>query len=632
MMYDVIRNNMIDIAEIKNYILPMVTLKYINENSDHEFSIPMNAKWERVTSNGLDFGKRMNMAFQELEEANPSLNGVFTLIDFTCIDSMSLFKVADSILNRYSFDSSEIATKFVDYLWDISIDREGFKGGEITTPRFISKLMVQLLSTLSGTIYDGTSGINGSLIEAHNFATEHGGNIALFGQEVNPQTRALGIMNLILHGLYSEHDHVSLGNTILEPKWIEEDGQLKKFDGILTAPPFSISRWGYEAAEKDPYGRFRYGIPNKSKGDMAFILHALASLKQDGKAVIVTPPGVLFRGGSEGKIREALIREGFIEAVIGLPANLFSGTGIPVAVLVLNKNKSRSLKGKVLIINAEEEYEKCSRVQNVLRDSDIDKIVDTYQQTKEVEQYSRIVDIDEMINNDWSLQPVRYLEKVEVVTKIGKIEINRKDYENSELVMLNELADISRGYGGVKEETELKEFSHYLVNLSDVQNGTIQTEGLTKVNIDEKKAGDYELQPGDVLLSSRGTALKIIVISKSDIENKPLVYSQNFLRIRANPNLCNPYFIKVFLESPIGQYYLEMYQKGTTVTVLSHKDVGLIPFPKLPLQKQHEVAKYMKIADQSYREAVEQARRKNEENYLEGCRMMGISDSFQIIS
>lgn len=124
---------------------------------------------------------------------------------------------------------------------------------------------------------------------------------------------------------------------------------------------------------------------------MAFVLHALSSLKQDGKAVIIMPPGVLFRGGSEGKIREALICEGFIEAVIGLPANLFSGTGIPVAALVLNKSKPNSLKDKVLIINAEEGFEKSSRVKNVLRDSDIEKIVDTYHHHKEVEQYSRIL-------------------------------------------------------------------------------------------------------------------------------------------------------------------------------------------------------------------------------------------------
>lgn len=164
-----------------------------------------------------------------------------------------------------------------------------------------------------------------------------------------------------------------------------------------------------------------------------------------------------------------------------------------------------------------------------------------------------------MMKNDWSLQPVRYLEKVEVITKIGKMEINRKAYEQSELVMLNELADISRGYGGLKEEVDSKKFSHYLVNLSDVQDGIIQTEGLIEVNIDEKKAGDYELQPGDILLSSRGTALKIIVISQSDIWNKPLIFSQNFLRIRVNPNVCNPYFVKAFLESPIGHNVSERY-------------------------------------------------------------------------
>lgn len=492
MMYDILRDSM-DTVNIKNYVIPMMTLKYISENSDHDYLIPMNSQWERVTSNGLEYGKRMNMAFQELEEVNPSLNGVFTLTDFTRVfDQMSLFKVADSILNRYSFakkspDGGGMAIEFIDRLWEILVDREGVKGGEFVSPLCISRLMAQLINIFSGTIYDGASGINGSLIEAHNLAVQHGGDVSLFGQEVNPQTRSLGIMNLILHGLYSEHTHVYLGNTIKDPKWIEEDGQLQKFDSILTAPPFALSRWGYETAEKDPYGRFKYGIPSKSNGDMAFVLHSLASLKPDGKAVIIIPPGVLFRGGSEGKIREALIRESFIEAVIGLPANLFPGTGIAVAALVLNKNKPHSLKDKILIINAEEGFEKSSRVQNVLRDSDIEKIVDTYHHHKEVEQYSRVVDIYEIMENDWSLLPVRYLERVEVVTKIGKIEINRKAYEQSELVMLNELADVARGYGPVKEVAEGEDFSHYLVNLSDVQDGYIQT--LSRVNVYEKNRG-----------------------------------------------------------------------------------------------------------------------------------------------
>jgi type I restriction enzyme M protein len=637
MIYEILRATM-NVSDVKNVVIPMMTLKYIGENDGHGFVIPESAEWNRVSSVGTQFGKRLYEAFQAFEEANTTLKGVFTNTHFMVNDQLSLFKVADSVLNRFSFriedqpdpnPFSGTIAQFVDRFWEFSISREGTRGGEISTPKEISMLMARLLGITDGDVYDGSSGICDSLIKAYQFAVQNGGHVSLYGQEISQQARALGVMNIILHGLSSEHAHIALGNTITNPKWIEENGQLKQFTGIITNPPFGLSNWGYEAAEKDPYGRFRYGIPGKSFGDMAFVLHALASLKPEGKAVIVVPHGVLFRGAGEGKIREALLREDFIEAVIGLPANLYLGTGIPVALLILNKKKPDSLKGKVLIINAEADFEKQSRIQNVLRDSDIDKIVDTYLLQKEIEQYSRLVAIDEIADQEYNLLPLRYFERAEITTTLGRVEINRKKYEQLQLVKLKDIAEISRGYGLAKEG-DGEEFTHYLVNLSDVQDGEINPEGLTRVTLDLRKARDYELNPGDILLSSRGTALKVTVVRESDLRDKPLVSSQNFLRIRVNAT-SDPGFVKAFLESPLGQYYLEAFQKGTTVTVLSHKDVGEIPIPLPPLQKQQQIAEQMRRADQAYQEAVRAAKREHEQDYLEGYRMMGIADSFTLV-
>jgi type I restriction enzyme M protein len=642
-VYDILRTALRP-YEVKNVLLPMVTLKFFSENEDHGFLVPDESKWDRVTSTGIDFGERLLSAFRQLEKANPSLSGVFVEIMQHSIprDHLSLFKVADSVLNRGSFKSESLhdpdlltgtMAQYAEQLWNSILSREGVEGGEASSPRSVSVLLPRLLDKRQGSVYDGVSGNNDFLIEAYRYADKKGGSVNLHGQEINSQTRAFGIMNLILHGLYPDKAHIQLGHTITEPKWVEPGGQIMQFDGVLMNAPFGIGNWGYDYAEKDPYGRFRFGIPPKSSADMAFVLHALASTKKGGKAVVVVPHGALIRGASEGRIRAELIQADLIESVISLPSNLFIGTAIPVAVLVLNKDKSENLKDKVLVINAEEGFDKPKRNQKVLREIDIQKIVSTYMHVEEIEQYSRIVSISELAENEWNLHPLRYFEKAEVNTKIGKVEINRKQYEQADTpkVMLKDIADISRGFTPSKEETETEEDSHYLVNLSDVQEGKITPDALTGVKIDSKRAKEYELEPGDVLLSSRGTVLKVVVISENDVNDKPLIFSQNFIRIRVSELQCDPYFIKAFLESPMGQYYLEAYQKGTTVTVLSHKDVASIYIPLAPFVRQREIAAKMIKSEQAYEEAIRKAMKEQEDNYLKIYELMGMSESFKRI-
>jgi len=629
------------ITEIRNYLHPMLTYKLLCENTNHSFNISKSHSWEKITSNGIDFGKKLQKAFQQLENLNDSLKDVFTIFNFDSIeDDLSLFKVADSVLNRHSFsrdlydDPSSLigtVTKYLEDLLEAFISREGAYGGESSSPRSITTLLPRLLDKTSGTICDHASGLNGFLIEANKYARLNKGEVELYGQEINPQTRALGIMNLIIHEMYPEVADVKLGNTITNPQLKDDDGQLMKFDGILSSPPFALSNWGYEEAEKDVYGRFRYGLPSRSYGDMAFVLHSISTLKEDGKAVIVVPNGVLFRGASEGKIRASLIQENLIEAVIGLPANLFIGTGIPVAVLVINKNKLNAMKDRILFINAEDSYGKAMRNQNVMRESDIIDIVDAYQNYKQIEGYSRIVPINEIADNDWNLNPMRYLERAEVSSKIGNANINRKKYEQSELpkVLLGEIADVERGINPSKEESEESEATHYLVNLVNVQNDRIIAEGLKGITLSPRRARDYELEAGDILLSSRGTMPKMTVVTPEDIQEKPLVFSQNFLRIRASDRTkFEPHFIKAFLESPIGQYYLQAYQRGTTVTVLSHKDVASIKLPKLTVDQQREVAQMLLQADELYQKAMEEAKTKHEQSYSDSYHLMGISDTY----
>lgn len=628
-------------SEMRANLQPMLTFKLLCENTDHGFNIPNDHSWEKLTSNGLDFGIRLSKALQELERLNPSLKEVFTLSDFSLKrNDLNLYKVAEIFLNRHSYnrdsynDSSALTgevTQYLDSLLEVFISKEGAYGGEGSSPKSITTLLPQLLDVTRGTVCDHASGLNGFLIEAGKYAQLNHGQVNLYGQEINAQTRALGIMNLIIHGIYPQEADVKLGNTITAPQWKDEKGNLLKFDGVLTSPPFAVNNWGYEEAEKDIYGRFRFGLPSRAYGDMAFVLHSIATIKQDGKAVIVVPHGVLQRGASEAKIREKLIKEGLIEAVIGLPANLFIGTGIPVAILIINKNKPITMSDQILFINAEEGFKKAMRNQNELRDSDIEAIVKAYRNQSDIDGYSRVVPISEIAENGWSLLPLRYFEKTEVDTKIGKVSINRKKFEESNLlkVTLGDIAEIDRGLNYAKGDSDNIEATHCLVNLVDVQEGRIVRNELKKIALNSKKARDYELEPGDLLLSSRGTTLKMTVVTPEDIKEQPLVFSQNFLRIRVlEPTQYNSNFIKAFLESPIGQYYLEAYQRGTTVTVLSQKDVASIKLPMLTFDKQCDIAQLLFQSDEEYQAVIKQARKKYEERYNESYKLMGISDSY----
>lgn len=622
--------------QMKHYFVPMNTLIYLSDNNDHPFDIPFTARWENVTAHGIDIGNRLDQAFQEIESRNPSLKGVFTINEFKRINDTVLFKIAET-LKKYSFDRNQMTdsdpltgtfAQYIEKVFELFIQREGAYSGESSSPRDVGELLVQLLQVKNGTIYDGTAGMNDFLIEAYKNARDNGGEVRLFGQELNQQTWSLGKMNLILHGLYPEVAEISLGHTITNPSWKTDNQQLIQFDGIISNPPFGIGNWGHKEAMNDLYGRFRYGVPAKSTGDMAFVQHYIASLKGTGKAALIVPHGVLFRGATEGKIRAEIIKEDLIEAIIGLPGNLFYGTGIPVAVLILNKDKEDALRNKILMISAEGEFEK-GRVKNTLRKMDIDKIVKTYANLKEIDDYSRLVDVTDIANNDWNLSPVRYFDKVEIETEIGTVRFHKDRYEQLTRTNLGNIAEVKRGLNVVKNDSEEMSPSHYVINLSDVdKNGTILFENLNGVNLNAKKAKEYELLPGDVLVSSRGTTLKVTVISNTDV---PLVFSSNFARIRIyDPQYFSPEFIRIFLDGPVGQYYVNAFQTGSVVTVLSTKDIEQISIPELPIELQQEVAKQILLSDKEYEETLAAAQRKKKEGYIKGYQLMGISDSFEI--
>ena len=298
------------------------------------------------------------------------------------------------------------------------------------------------------------------LIESAHYIAKNGGMLGeyidciLKGQEKNLGTWAVCKINMIVHN-FKDSD-IRKGDTLGSPKHII-NGELETFDRVIANPPFSLSNW-WEAAEvdiktdakgkpvtpdykslvSDEYGRFKYGIPPRSYGDLAFLQHMLSVLKQNGKMGIVLPHGVLFRGSSEGKIREALLQNDFIEAIIGLPEKLFYNTGIPASIIIINKSKPQELKNKVIIIDASKEYKE-GKNQNTLNPESISKTVIAYESKQDIEKFMRIVDLEESKENDYNLNIARYIDisseeviiNIEnVINKIADIEEKEKEIDS----------------------------------------------------------------------------------------------------------------------------------------------------------------------------------------------------------
>lgn len=565
---------------------------------------------EDVKNAGSAVKKTLLELYLALEKLEPSLTNVFVSNSFSMIDEKNLYKLV-VLFERYGLTKDEYQSEEMNVSFFNSLLKEFIneaKGFEFT-PDGLIQLMVESVKPLNGSVYDGTAGIANLLVQAYSNAENKNEKVTVFGQELNKELFVLGKLNLFLNQILPEQGNLHDGDTIREPKWVE-NGRVQQFDYVLMNYPFGVRDWGYEFAVNDPYGRFElYDIPSKAHGDYAFILHALASLKSTGKAALVVPFGTLVRGAAERKIRSILLKDDVIESIIALPSNLFVGTGVQVALLILNKNKPNEKKGKVQFINAEGDYER-TRTQKFLMPEHIDKIVDALVRFENVERYSRVVPIEEIEENQFDLNPSLYFVNIELETDFGKVLFNRKKYEEEtgNLVPIKEFAEVIRGVNlPSRRQIESAEGELYpVIQIRDVEDGEIQFEKIDKFPIQTRDIERVTAKPGDILVSSRGTQQKIAIVPE---HTEQVLVSSMFVIIRLTSDKVNPLYVKRILESPAGQYFFEVNQSGSVVTVLTPNDIKSIEIPLLSIDQQTEFISELKRADDIIRKAQEE--RKN---------------------
>lgn len=431
----------VDASDFKVYIFPLLFFKRISDVYDeefknaldesegdkdyanlpefHRFIIPEGCHWENVRETTSNVGLAIEKALRGIEQANQQfLYGIFGDAQWSNKNKLSDRLMIDLIehFSQYNLCNSNVDSDLLgnsyEYLIKHFADLTNKKAGEFYTPRSVVHLLGLILDPHEGeTIYDPACGTGGMLLESVNHLKEKNEDyrtLKLFGQEKNLTSSSIARMNMFLHGI--EDFQIHRGDTLRNPAFFEADG-LKTFDCVIANPPFSLKEWGAENWTNDPFGRNIAGVPPQGNGDMAWVQHMIKSMNSTGRMTVVLPHGALFRKGAEGKIREALVNQDMLEAVIGLGPNIFYGTQLAACVMVFRQNKEDAKKGKVLFIDASDQV-RVGRAQNYLEPKHVNQIFKWYKSFESVDNYAKVVSQEDLKENDYNLNIPLYVEKV----------------------------------------------------------------------------------------------------------------------------------------------------------------------------------------------------------------------------
>ncbi|WP_455139269.1 N-6 DNA methylase [Candidatus Hodarchaeum mangrovi] len=599
-----------------------------------DFYIPPEARWRRLRKRDTNLGSFLNKSCKIIEDNNESLKNILTIFNFD-IKVKKIDRILLNLINHFdafSLGNQDLENPSVlgQVYRNLLVKFEesiGTKNSSLTPPT-VNDLLVKLLNPKEGEwICDPALGVAGTLFQCIEYIKAEGGKtegLHLYGQEKDLETFALAKIHLLLDNMHTIR--IEKGNSLFDPKFMQGD-QLLEFDLVLTHPPFRIGGSWQQLASEDPFERFQFGIPSSHYGNLMFLQHLLAILRPNGRLGAVFPPGVLFRGGEERKIRKKLVEQDLIEAIIGLPPNLFYDSKVAACILILSKSKLKERKGKILFIDAFNDVIE-SNPQNFLSQHSIEKIVSTFKQFRTIKDYSQLVTIKEIINYSFNLNIPLYIEKSlqdEIIdlslskANLLHLEMERSHLSQEVINVLSELDSFKEPEEGNLPATWYSLNLGEMIELQDGKTVKLSKNGNIAI-ISEKKFGefgtvkwdslDFTTQDGledntkgqvhlhDILVSKSGETTGNTVFIK-ELPYKQLYANEKILIVRTkDPNKLEQKYLFYLLSSALVQDQIKKRFSGGSHGI-NPVDFKTIRIPIPPLSEQKRITKILSVVNQT---------------------------------
>jgi len=601
------------------YFLPVgiLLLKWI-DTSKEKFNLVDTFNYKHIENlcvnsphNDEFFREEISIIAANIEQQNPFFKGIFSSLCFSGINYIKaeylkyiIITYRELEFNHIDRDldlEKDITGPFIELFLQKLIDDSN--SYSFITTKSIKELLARLFefdidkNMSIADITCGTGGILAEIINECNYRDINFNRINLYGQEINFKIALICKLNLLLHGV--TNFSIVTKDSLKEPI-SNKDNYINSFDVILSNLPLGL-KW--DISEIGYRDDFKYGIPSTMNAEWLFIQRGIAALNTHGRAAFIVSKGTLTRK-TENKIRECILQDDLIEAVISLPSNLYISTNISIEILIINKNKEVGLKDKVLFIDASKDFYKKERGKNDLKPEHINKIINVYQNCSEINEYSKIVDISMIEKHNFELDSSLYIN-------------NSLDHlKDAKMKFLSEVADVKRGLQLSKtdmDDTKISETNSYCyIKISDINNDTIEfNEENEKVNnLSDSKIQSYELKPNDILISARGTLIKLAIYEQG---MPPSVFSGNILLIRVKPNY-NSYFLKFYLNSSKGRKIISSMQGGSTIVALNPNKLKDMLVPDIILEEQNVLAERIKSNESNYKQRIQQAQNIYDQN------------------